>query len=235
MVQPLQTSDLAATLYFRERLPKQFIQSIPSTIIDGYAGANRVGPPHIAGRRGATDRYWSVQAAWHDLGQVVDGMNIVNASSENGGGPFIALEYSGTLLTVHKTDSETAPPRASESRKSASTMNDRYQETLFDFAQYPQLIEVTDGAEYLSGFSREFLRAFNLYVLITHCPGKDGEFPVFISGIVIDRDNRVLARVDVKEEAMRIAADDLVELEQAVEILKPQPRRRARGDEASSA
>jgi hypothetical protein len=192
--------------------------------------------PRISSTAAASDRYWAVQAAWYDLGHAIEGMSVLEASAPNNGGPFFAMEYEGTLLTVHKTDSETSPPRLAANRSESSKRNQLYYQTLFDLfdVDIPEVLPESEIEWVMSNLSADVVKRFDLYALITHAPDKAGELPAFVSGIVIDQDNRVLARVDVEEEAKRIAAEDLTELEQAAEILRPEPRRRARGEKASN-
>jgi hypothetical protein len=234
MLSIAEQADLAATQYFRSRLPPEFIRGLPAAIVEGYRDATRGLSDHLAYRRAATDRYWAVMEALQRLGESIPGMKILELTNPNGGGPYIAVKYQGTVLTIHKADSDESAPRSSTSRSVASRANEASIGTLFPLEQYERPPSEIDSAPYLDVLNPELLRMFDLYVMITHGPDVRGVAPEFVSGIVIDSSNRVLAKVDVLAEAGRLAQTQIEEMAPTVEIVAPEPRRKSQRKEESA-
>ena len=220
--------------WFVGRLPTALIRRIPQTLIEGYADAMRSGHPHIASRRRAVDRHFAVQDAWRRLGEDISDVKVVRAVASNGGGPYFALETGRTLLTMHKVDSETAAPRSAAYRAvMAGERNQPYQLMLEGLSALPPIIDVVSRNAIVENLRTEILGKFDLYIVITHGPNKEGDAPEFISALVINGQNDVLAHVDVVAEARRLSMTDVEEFKETP-IAEPQQKRRHQEKKAST-
>lgn len=231
-------ADATAVDLLRHRLPEGFIIRLPRVIRDGYRNATSDGPTHVASRRRACDRHFSIQSAWHALGTDFEEVKVIAAMATNGGGPYYALECNGVLMTIHKVDEENAPPRQAVYRARYSRTakgNEKLEQlVLDDVLDHAPLAFDPTAMQLLGSVRKQIMSDCDIYTLVTHKASQDGEAPEFIHAIVINSSNQVLASVDLGAEAQAIILRRMAEEQVATAIHEPQQRRRKKGREEAN-